>query len=169
MMQTLFFQKYFDQLEADLTQLYTDYGDDPNVLATKIPELLGTFFGGMDDVVGKAENWWKTWNEKAKEYGFDLLGNDTEKQSATSRGFQTTMSQDTGNELNGRFSDLQMKGQQIIDINTGIRDIASEIRQLQVESLLELRGINENTGNTVKILKMHTSMLSRISDNTSRI
>ena len=168
MMQTLFFQKYFDQLEADLTQLYTDYGDDPNVLATKIPELLGTFFGGMDDVVGKAENWWKTWNEKAKEYGFDLLGNDTEKQSATSRGFQT-MSQDTGNELNGRFSDLQMKGQQIIDINTGIRDIASELRQIQVESLLELRGINENTGNTVKILKMHTSMLSKISDNTSRI
>lgn len=91
-----------------------------------------------------------------------------DSQSATSRGYQT-MSQDTGNELNGRFSDLQMKGQQIIDINTGIRDIASEIRQLQVESLLELRGINENTGNTVKILKMHTSMLSRISDNTSRI
>lgn len=168
MMQTLFFQKYFDQLEADLTQLYTDYGDDPNVLATKIPELLGTFFGGMDGVVGEAETWWKAYIEKAKEYGFDLLGNDTEKQSATSRGFQT-MSQDTGNELNGRFSDLQMKGQQIIDINTGIRDIASELRQIQVESLLELRGINENTGNTVKILKMHTSMLSKISDNTSRI
>lgn len=95
-------------------------------------------------------------------------GQQADSQSATSRGYQT-MSQDTGNELNGRFSDLQMKGQQIIDINTGIRDIASEIRQLQVESLLELRGINENTGNTVKILKMHTSMLSKISDNTSRI
>ena len=95
-------------------------------------------------------------------------GQQADSQSATSRGYQT-MSQDEGNELNGRFSDLQMKGQQIIDINTGIRDIASEIRQLQVESLLELRGINENTGNTVKILKMHTSMLSRISDNTSRI
>lgn len=168
MMQTLFFQKYFDQLEADLTQLYNDYGDDPNVLATKIPELLGTFFGGMDDVVGKAENWWKTWNEKAKEYGFDLLGNNTEKQSATSRGYQT-MSQDDGNELNGRFSDLQMKGQQIIDINTGIRDIASEIRQLQVESLLELRGINENTGNTVKELKAVNISLTKINNNTSRI
>lgn len=168
MMQTLFFQKYFDQLEADLTQLYNDYGDDPNVLATKIPELLGTFFGGMDDVVGKAENWWKTYLEKAKEYGFDLLGNNTEKQSATSRGFQA-MSQDTGNELNGRFSDLQMKGQQIIDLNTGIRDIASEIRQLQVESLLELRGINENTENTVKELKAVNISLTKINNNTSRI
>ena len=168
MMQTLFFQKYFDQLEADLTQLYTDYGDDPNVLATKIPELLGTFFGGMDDVVGEAETWWKTWNEKAKEYGFDLLGNDTEKQSATSRGFQA-MSQDTGYELNGRFSDLQMKGQQIIDINTGIRDIASELRQIQVESLLELRGINENTENTVKELKAVNISLTKINNNTSRI
>lgn len=168
MMQTLFFQKYFDQLEADLTQLYNDYGDDPNVLATKIPELLGTFFGGMDDVVGKAENWWKAYNEKAKEYGFDLLGNDTEKQSATSRGFQA-MSQDTGDELNGRFSDLQMKGQQIIDINTGIRDIASELRQIQVESLLELRGINENTENTVKELKAVNISLTKINNNTSRI
>lgn len=168
MMQTLFFQKYFDQLEADLTQLYNDYGDDPNVLATKIPELLGTFFGGMDDVVGKAENWWKTYNEKAKEYGFDLLGNDTEKQSATSRGFQA-MSQDTGDELNGRFSDFQMKGQQIIDINTGIRDIASELRQIQVESLLELRGINENTENTVKELKAVNISLTKINNNTSRI
>lgn len=168
MMQTLFFQKYFDQLEADLTQLYNDYGDDPNVLATKIPELLGTFFGGMDDVVGKAENFWKTYNEKAKEYGFDLLGNDTEKQSATSRGFQA-MSQDTGDELNGRFSDLQMKGQQIIDINTGIRDIASELRQIQVESLLELRGINENTENTVKELKAVNISLTKINNNTSRI
>ena len=168
MMQTLFFQKYFDQLEADLTQLYNDYGDDPNVLATKIPELLGTFFGGMDDVVGKAENWWKTYNKKAKEYGFDLLGNDTEKQSATSRGFQA-MSQDTGDELNGRFSDLQMKGQQIIDINTGIRDIASELRQIQVESLLELRGINENTENTVKELKAVNISLTKINNNTSRI
>lgn len=168
MMQTLFFQKYFDQLEADLTQLYTDYGDDPNVLAAKIPELLGTFFGGMDDVVGKAENWWEAYNEKAKEYGFDLLGNDTEKQSATSRGFQA-MSQDTGDELNGRFSDLQMKGQQIIDINTGIRDIASELRQIQVESLLELRGINENTENTVKELKAVNISLTKINNNTSRI
>lgn len=168
MMQTLFFQKYFDQLEADLTQLYNDYGDDPNVLATKIPELLGTFFGGMDDVVGKAENWWKAYNEKAKEYGFDLLGNDTEKQSATSRGSQA-MSQDTGDELNGRFSDLQMKGQQIIDINTGIRDIASELRQIQVESLLELRGINENTENTVKELKAVNISLTKINNNTSRI
>ena len=168
MMQTLFFQKYFDQLEADLTQLYNDYGDDPNVLATKIPELLGTFFGGMDDVVGKAENWWETYNEKAKEYGFDLLGNDTEKQSATSRGFQA-MSQDTGDELNGRFSDFQMKGQQIIDINTGIRDIASELRQIQVESLLELRGINENTENTVKELKAVNISLTKINNNTSRI
>lgn len=168
MMQTLFFQKYFDQFEADLTQLYNDYGDDPNVLATKIPELLGTFFGGMDDVVGKAENWWEAYNEKAKEYGFDLLGNDTEKQSATSRGFQA-MSQDTGDELNGRFSDLQMKGQQIIDINTGIRDIASELRQIQVESLLELRGINENTENTVKELKAVNISLTKINNNTSRI
>ena len=62
-----------------------------------------------------------------------------------------------------------MKGQQIIYINTGIRDIASEIRQLQVESLLELRGINLNTENTVKELKAVNISLTKINNNTSRI
>lgn len=144
---------------------YTQLADsDENGKLDLTKDEIDTLRKEWNDIItGATEGW-----ENFKQIVGYTESSDASTQSATSRGFQT-MSQDTGNELNGRFSDLQMKGQQIIDINTGIRDIASEIRQLQVESLLELRGINENTGNTVKILKMHTSMLSRISDNTSRI
>ncbi len=148
-----FYEKY--------TQLADSDGDGKLDLTKDDMEVLRKELNGL--VTETTEGW-----ENFKQIVGYTESSDASTQSATSRGFQT-MSQDTGNELNGRFSDLQMKGQQIIDLNTGIRDIASEIRQLQVESLLELRGINENTGNTVKILKMHTSMLSRISDNTSRI
>lgn len=144
---------------------YTQLADsDENGKLDLTKDKIDTLRKEWNDIItGATEGW-----ENFKQIVGYTESSDASTQSATSRGYQT-MSQDTGNELNGRFSDLQMKGQQIIDINTGIRDIASEIRQLQVESLLELRGINENTGNTVKILKMHTSMLSRISDNTSRI
>lgn len=158
MMQTLFFQKYFDQLEADLTQLYTDYGDDPNVLATKIPELLGTFFGGMDDVVGEAETWWKTWNEKAKEYGFDLLGNDTEKQSATSRGFQA-MSQDTGDELNGRFSDIQGKMSILV---SGVDKLSSLGLETKNE-IVNMRDIMIQLNGNVADIRTYTKVLPQMS------
>ena len=145
----------------EYTQLADSDGDGKLDLTKDDIEVLRKKLNGL--ITETTEGW-----ENFKQIVGYTESSDASTQSATSRGYQT-MSQDDGNELNGRFSDLQMKGQQIIDINTGIRDIASEIRQLQVESLLELRGINENTGNTVKILKMHTSMLSRISDNTSRI
>lgn len=158
MMQTLFFQKYFDQLEDDLTQLYTDYGENPNVLATKIPELLGTFFEGMDDIVGEAETWWKTWNEKAKEYGFDLLGNDTEKQSATSRGFQA-MSQDTGDELNGRFSDIQGKMSILV---SGVDKLSSLGLETKNE-IVNMRDIMIQLNGNVADIRTYTKVLPQMS------
>lgn len=158
MMQTLFFQKYFDQLEDDLTQLYTDYGDNPNVLATKITELLGTFFEGMDDVVGEAETWWKTFNEKAKEYGFDLLGNDTEKQSATSRGFQA-MSQDTGDELNGRFSDIQGKMSILV---SGVDKLSSLGLETKNE-IVNMRDIMIQLNGNVADIRTYTKVLPQMS------
>lgn len=148
-----FYEKY--------TQLADSDGDGKLDLTKDDMEVLRKELNGL--VTETTEGW-----ENFKQIVGYTESSDASTQSATSRGFQT-MSQDTGNELNGRFSDLQMKGQQIIDLNTGIRDIASEIRQLQVESLLELRGINENTENTVKELKAVNISLTKINNNTSRI
>lgn len=145
----------------EYTQLADSDGDGKLDLTKDDIEVLRKELNGL--ITETTEGW-----ENFKQIVGYTESSDASTQSATSRGFQT-MSQDTGNELNGRFSDLQMKGQQIIDINTGIRDIASEIRQLQVESLLELRGINENTENTVKELKAVNISLTKINNNTSRI
>lgn len=145
----------------EYTQLADSDGDGKLDLTKDDIEVLRKELNGL--ITETTEGW-----ENFKQIVGYTESSDASTQSATSRGFQT-MSQDTGNELNGRFSDLQMKGQQIIDLNTGIRDIASEIRQLQVESLLELRGINENTENTVKELKAVNISLTKINNNTSRI
>lgn len=145
----------------EYTQLADSDGDGKLDLTKDDIEVLRKELNGL--ITETTEGW-----ENFKQIVGYTESSDASTQSATSRGFQT-MSQDTGNELNGRFSDLQMKGQQIIDLNTGIRDIASEIRQLQVESLLELRAINENTENTVKELKAVNISLTKINNNTSRI
>lgn len=90
-------------------------------------------------------------------------------QSSTSKGFQS-MSQDTGEELNGRFTALQIAGEEIknqsvvqsqslnlltakadtiLSINTEVKNIADETRTILANSYLELVQISENTGNSV--------------------
>lgn len=142
MMQTIFFQKHFDQLQDDLTKIYETYGDDPQTVAKKSQELLGNFFKGMSGTVDQAEAWYRNWAEQAKKYGFDLSGEDeqetetsTQQQSGQAGAFQT-MDQDTGTELKGLFTAVQMHVSNIDDkldeVSGGIYaigDSLSEIKQ----------------------------------------
>lgn len=119
---------------------------------------------------------------------FEYLKNDT-SQSSSRGGFQT-MDQDTGEELNGRFTALQMAGEEIkvqnvsqseslniltvkadaiLSVNTETRNIADEIRTIQVNSYLELQEIRENTGDTVKQLKAMDEKLKNIENNTKNM
>ena len=100
------------------------------------------------------------------------------------------MSQDTRAELNGRFTSLQISGENILSqtgaqteliglLNTNVgdirvdlwdmRNIADEVRTIQVNSYLELQEINLNTANAVKELKMANVVLSGIKAGTDRI
>lgn len=142
------------------------------------------------------------------------LSLDASEQSATSGGFET-MSQDTGDELNGRFTALQMIGTEVKDqsilqteilskihermeflsfggessptlsinqsslesrslesfmaktdailtVNSDVRNIADEIRTIQVNSFMELQEIRENTGAIVKPIHAMADKLERI-------
>jgi len=126
---------------------------------------------------------------------FDIAGiDDNEMLPVTNQGEATsnfeTMSQDTGAELNGRFTALQISGENILSqtgaqteliglLNTNVgdirvdlwdmRNIADEVRTIQVNSYLELQEINLNTANAVKELKMANVVLSGIKAGTDRI
>lgn len=72
-----------------------------------ITETINTI---LDDVIAQqaiGEELWETLKKLAAEKGLDWEES-VSTQSATSRGFQV-MSQDTGSELNGRFTDIQGK------------------------------------------------------------
>lgn len=120
----------------------------------------------------------------------DMFGwTDSYSQSSSKGGYQT-MDQDTGEELNGRFTALQMAGEEIeaqntqqsqslniltvkadaiLSVNTESRNIADEIRTIQVNSYLELQEIRQNTGDTVKQLKAMDEKLKSIDNNTKNM
>ena len=111
------------------------------------------------------------------------------QQSASSKGFQS-MSQDTGEELNGRFTALQIAGEEIKNQNiaqsqslsilntridtisstsSNIREIASETRDIIASSYLELVQISENTGAIVKPVQQMQKDIAEVKKNTSKL
>lgn len=112
-------------------------------------------------------------------------------QQASAGGFET-MSQDSADELNGRFTALQMIGEEMLlffqtseqfmsllsikasmDAVTvqiaSIYDVANETRTFMANIYIEILQINENTNNTVIQLKEAVKKLTSIETNTSRI
>lgn len=122
----------------------------------------------------------------------DLLGwgsGTSASQDSTKRGFET-MSQDTAEELNGRFTALQMAGEeikgqtqeqtralnlanatasQILAIHVNVRDIADESRNFIVQSYMELQGIHDDTSAMVKPIKNMANDIAEIKRNTRNL
>ena len=121
--------------------------------------------------------------------------NTAASQQATSRGFQT-MSQDTGDELNGRFTDIQGKVTDIrnavmsqlqirdsvdriiesvhncLNMNSRIDELSAayyESLRIDVETLLEVREINVSTKNIDKTLARVEEGITSIKRNTENL
>ncbi|WP_455954551.1 hypothetical protein [Alistipes finegoldii] len=155
--------------------------------------LTGVVDTMLDDVLAQqkvGQELWERLKQAAEERGLQW---ETEAagQEATSRGFQA-MSQDTGDELNGRFTDIQgkvtdirgyvMAMAQTGGIITAINNIATlgdKIDQMSVacyeslrfdaETLVEVREINSSTKNMDKTLARIEEGINSIKKNTENI
>lgn len=131
---TLFLQKHFDKLEKDLTNIYDNYGDDPNRVGSEVTKLLGGFFGSMEGVVDQASDWYKNFVDQAGKYGFDLSGEDKGASQTGKTGAFQTMSQDTGTKLEGLFTANQMLLANIevllADVQFGIYVIGDKLAEI---------------------------------------
>lgn len=97
------------------------------------------------------------------------------QQSASSGGF-ATMSQDSADELNGRFTALQMSTEEIkSQISIGnvnleaIKTNVADFKDIMTNCFNELSEINANTGAIVKPIQTMQRDIERIVINTSRI
>lgn len=130
-----------------------------------------------------ANSLYEAYQQAAEQQGFEIFQADsTQQQQASGKSF-TTMSQDTADELNGRFTALyesnlrlEATGQQQIEFinqlcgyisslniqSTGIYNIADESRTILANSYLELQEIRENTGEIIKPIKNISSKIDNI-------
>lgn len=97
------------------------------------------------------------------------------EQSASEGGFES-MSEDTGQELNGRFASMQEQ-ETVTATNTGLMvqqlastlGIADEIRTIQVNSYLSLQAIEENTRKVVEPILGMRDDITKIKENVDRL
>lgn len=83
-------------------------------------------------------------------------------QSATQKGFQA-MSQDTGDELNGRFTDIQGKVSGIHEAVQFMKSLGSQ----QLQSLTSIHATVADIRNDTTLIEQHTRVLSTMSQDLS--
>lgn len=153
--------------------------------------LAGVVGDLLDDVMAQqqlGQELWDRLQQAAEERGIDW-DEGAASQQATSRGFQT-MSQDTGDELNGRFTDIQGKvtdirgyvmaqTQLIIGLLTSMANIETamyasvqvnnELLRYAVMTYMEIVEINGSTKNIDKTLVRIEEGINSIKKNTENI
>lgn len=172
-----------------------------DIYVTKLKQWYGNFAESMKDdgTISKneQENLKKEWDEIVKNALeernslFESMGwgSLSEQQSATSKGFET-MSQDSADELNGRFtavyesnlrmeSAVQQQSVAITEIKGSISElvtqsstmcnIADETRTILANSYLELQQIRENTGEIIKPIKRMQLDIAEVKRNTAKL
>lgn len=189
MIQELYVQTY---LETFKERMRAAYGlDSVEDTQKELANIMNDIYNGLEGVLDGASSAAEEWDKWAKDHGFTPGEEDTESssQTATRKGF-TTMSQDTADELNGRFtalyeSNLRLETigqQQAIAITelrgpissltaqaSGMYNIADETRSILANSYLELQQIRENTGEIVKPIKQMQADIAEVKRNTSRL
>ena len=153
-MQAMLSNAIGEQFSDKLRTWYDKFGeamkDDGTLDNNERKELMDEYMGYVDEAM-------KLRDELAAATGYDKISQESTSQSASSKGFQA-MSQDTGEELNGRFTALQIAGEEIknqniiqsqslnlltvkadalLSINTETRNIADNTRDLIAQSYLE--------------------------------
>ena len=185
-MQAMLSNAIGEQFSDKLRTWYDKFGeamkDDGTLDNNERKELMDEYMGYVDEAM-------KLRDELAAATGYDKISQESTSQSASFKGFQA-MSQDAGEELNGRFTALQIAGEEIkfqsiiqsqslnlltvkadalLSINTETRNIADDTRDLIAQSYLELVQISENTGAIVKPIQQMQRDIAEVKKNTAKL
>ena len=191
-MQAMLSNAIGEQFSDKLRTWYDRFGNSMKNDGTLDSDEMDKLLNGDGDFMGwneMVDEAMKLRDELAAATGYDKISQESTSQSASSKGFQT-MSQDTGEELNGRFTALQIAGEEIknqniiqsqslnlltvkadalLSINTETRNIADDTRDLIAQSYLELVQISENTGAIVKPIQQMQRDIAEVKKNTAKL
>ena len=187
-MKQMLVSKFVEERIGDIFDQYKSkwFKDGVFVGIDGVIESMGNFADDLNKVGEEFQAIWDSLPAETKE----LLGNaGAARQEATERGFQT-MSQDTGDELNGRFTDIQGKvtdirgyvmaqTQSIIGLLTSMANIETamyasvqvnnELLRYAVMTYMEIVEINGNTAAMRVALQGIQEDIAAIKRNTSEL
>lgn len=115
MMRTIVLEKVVGTFSDDIAALYEEYAKgaiNEAELMKKVAERTNGLVDNYEQNIPTLQNIMEQVNGYLQNAGIDLKQSESSSQSSTSRGFQA-MSQDTGEELKGRFTALQIAGEEI--------------------------------------------------------
>lgn len=186
-MQAMLSNAIGEQFSDKLRTWYDKFGeamkDDGTLDNNERKELMDEYMGYVDEAM-------KLRDELAAATGYDKISQESYSQSSSSRGFGTEMTHEDAGELNGRFTALQITGEEIknqniiqsqslnlltvkadalLSINTETRNIADDTRDLIAQSYLELVQISENTGAIVKPIQQMQRDIAEVKKNTAKL
>ena len=175
-----------DQLRGKAQEFYKKYtllaDSDENGKLDLTAEEISDLRKDWNDIIRSA-------TEEAKNIDAIVGASSSLSQEASKKGFATA-SQDSIDELNGRFTALQIAGEEIKSQNqlqtmsilelradmlpiiantTGIKDIASETRDLLRLSYEAIVDIRDNTNVIVKPIQQMASDIAEVKRNTSKL
>lgn len=193
-MKQMLVSKFVEERIGDIFDQYKSkwFKDGVFVGIDGVIDSMGNFADDLNKVGEEFQAIWDSLPAETKE----LLGNaGAARQEATERGFQT-MSQDTGDELNGRFTDIQGKVTDIrnavmsqlqmrdsvegiieaihncLNMDSRIDELSAayyESLRIDVETLLEVREINVSTKSMDKTLGRIEDGINSIKRNTENL
>ncbi len=181
MRKAIFTQMFAKGYEDELRKWYESFseamGKEGGITSSDIKDLRE----GWDTIVNGALEDRKAWEQIVGG------GGTSTSQESSKKGF-ATMSQDSADELNGRFTALQIAGEEIKNQNqlqtmsilelkagmltisansSGIKDIASETRDLIRLSYEAITDIRDNTNVMVKPIQQMAADIAEVKRNTN--
>lgn len=145
----------------------------------QLSNIMGNTLDAVEAGSEQAFDLIKWTQDEAEKRGFEIF-KDSELQASRGKGFET-MSQDTATELNGRFiannelltmirdSLIKIEGVESEDYGLNSLMVYEDIREINSRMLVELVGINNNTGSVVEPIKSMSSNLAKLNNNIASL
>jgi hypothetical protein len=155
MIQELFVKAYLDQFLQPLTEAFS-LGETEKT-SYKMAEIINNMFDGMGAMLEGASMAAAAWDKNASDYGFSMDSLAGAAKEVASTGFQA-MSQETGSELNGRFTDIQGK---VTEIRSFVMEMMAT-GKMQYNEIVNIRDIMLQMNGNVADISGYTKVLPRV-------
>lgn len=141
---SIFLQPLFEKMQTEVEDIMKNKGE--NATFEDYLNVFDKYTSQLEGKASDAENFLKEADKRANEKGYDLFQDEDEKasqenQTATAGGWES-MGQDTAEELNGRFTALQVAGES-----------AASSLTLAVQQLQGMAAVSVATGSSVSEIR----------------